>query len=312
MKRGQAAIEFLATYGFVLLVGFFSITSLGLYGVLNPGKFLPDACVLKAGMSCQDSSFYTYDIGNLSYTGMGMIGMKIKNAMPQDITHAYVVIDPADATCGGYFGILASPKIRDTWVSGEEREVKYYLLDFVCSVSADCSSNSTYNTCYDKLHLCADPSPGACVGQQKCPAPYFNVTANTNEAGYACVNDNPAIGVWGDCYKFPSLSSVKYLLCDCVDGNCANKIKSFNCCDSLFASGTHPDLPNSVKEGLVGNPSFCSGYTVANTCPQGNKMDKKSIYDVNFYVYYKTAGSQIFHTKSGHIRVGNQGKTNQI
>jgi len=54
-KRGQAAMEFLMTYGWALLVVLVAIGALAFFGVLNPGQFLPDTCTMPPGISCLES-----------------------------------------------------------------------------------------------------------------------------------------------------------------------------------------------------------------------------------------------------------------
>ena len=53
-KRGQAAMEFLMTYGWALLVVLVAIGALAFFGVLDPGKFLPASCTLFPGLGCND------------------------------------------------------------------------------------------------------------------------------------------------------------------------------------------------------------------------------------------------------------------
>jgi hypothetical protein len=51
-KKAQAAMEFLMTYGWALLVVLVAIGALAFFGVLNPGQFLPSQCAAFAGLSC--------------------------------------------------------------------------------------------------------------------------------------------------------------------------------------------------------------------------------------------------------------------
>ena len=44
MKRGQVALEFIMTYGWAILVVLVAIGALAYFGVLNPGKYLPEKC----------------------------------------------------------------------------------------------------------------------------------------------------------------------------------------------------------------------------------------------------------------------------
>ena len=53
-RRGQAALEFIMTYGWAILVVLVAIGALAYFGVLSPDKFLPAKCTLQAGIACVD------------------------------------------------------------------------------------------------------------------------------------------------------------------------------------------------------------------------------------------------------------------
>lgn len=55
-KKGQAAMEFLMTYGWALLVVLIAIAALAFFGLLNPSRFLPEKCELAPGLTCMDHS----------------------------------------------------------------------------------------------------------------------------------------------------------------------------------------------------------------------------------------------------------------
>lgn len=61
-KKGQAALEFLTTYGWAFLVVLVMIGALAYFGVLDPSRLLPDKCVFGAGIGCQD--FVARDTNN--------------------------------------------------------------------------------------------------------------------------------------------------------------------------------------------------------------------------------------------------------
>ena len=52
MKKGQAAMEFLMTYGWAILVVLAAIGALAYFGILSPDRFLPSKCVITGGFSC--------------------------------------------------------------------------------------------------------------------------------------------------------------------------------------------------------------------------------------------------------------------
>ena len=51
-RKGQAAMEFLMTYGWAILVVLAAIAALAYFGVLSPEKFLPQKCILQPGIAC--------------------------------------------------------------------------------------------------------------------------------------------------------------------------------------------------------------------------------------------------------------------
>lgn len=51
-KKSQAAMEFLMTYGWAILVVLAAIAALAYFGVLSPEKFLPEKCIIQPGIAC--------------------------------------------------------------------------------------------------------------------------------------------------------------------------------------------------------------------------------------------------------------------
>ncbi len=77
-KKGQAAMEFLMTYGWAILVVLVVIGALAYFGVLNPQQFLPKKCLFVTGLVCEDSKFTApADVG----TGQ----IRINNGLGNDI-----------------------------------------------------------------------------------------------------------------------------------------------------------------------------------------------------------------------------------
>jgi hypothetical protein len=59
MKKLQAAMEYLMTYGWAILIIALALGVLYSLGVLNPGRLKPVMCMLPAPFSCQIQSFNT-------------------------------------------------------------------------------------------------------------------------------------------------------------------------------------------------------------------------------------------------------------
>ncbi len=109
-KKSQAAMEFLMTYGWAILVVLAAIGALAYFGVLSPDRFLPEKCTLPSGMACLD----------FRYTGSGF-ELVIQNSAGFDMTNVMVQINgtgcnanatgPTTLTNGqkGTFTVTCSP-----------------------------------------------------------------------------------------------------------------------------------------------------------------------------------------------------------
>ena len=51
-KKGQAAMEFLMTYGWAILAAVIVIGVLAYFGVFSPSKYVPTSCLLSAPFGC--------------------------------------------------------------------------------------------------------------------------------------------------------------------------------------------------------------------------------------------------------------------
>lgn len=80
-KRSQAALEFLMTYGWAILVFLVAIGALAYFGVLSPDNFLPHRCTLPAGIACID-----FEATNFLGPGFGEVYVTIKNGLGYDIS----------------------------------------------------------------------------------------------------------------------------------------------------------------------------------------------------------------------------------
>jgi len=61
-KQAQAATEFLMAYGWAIIIGILAIAALAYLGILNPEGFLPNKCILPAGITCADYRVESYRI----------------------------------------------------------------------------------------------------------------------------------------------------------------------------------------------------------------------------------------------------------
>ena len=74
-RASQAALEFLMTYGWAILVVLVAVGALAYFGVLSPDKFLPAKCTLQSGIACIDHKA----------TATQLI-LRVQNSLGYDIT----------------------------------------------------------------------------------------------------------------------------------------------------------------------------------------------------------------------------------
>jgi hypothetical protein len=89
-RKGQAAMEFIMTYGWAILVVLVAIAALAYFGVLSPGKYLPEKCMPSAGIGC--TSFKATTSG---------IDFVFQNALGKDIV--VTDVETVDPVCTGSF-----------------------------------------------------------------------------------------------------------------------------------------------------------------------------------------------------------------
>ncbi len=62
MKKAQAAMEFLLSYGWAILAIVVVIAALLYFGVVNPGQYLGKRCHFPQGLSCRDTEIVNSDV----------------------------------------------------------------------------------------------------------------------------------------------------------------------------------------------------------------------------------------------------------
>jgi hypothetical protein len=74
-NKGQAALEFMMTYGWAIMVVLGAIGALAYFGILNPGKFTPETCFATSGFSC--SGRPVVGTNNVSFTIINGVGYAV-------------------------------------------------------------------------------------------------------------------------------------------------------------------------------------------------------------------------------------------
>ena len=122
-RKSQAAMEFLMTYGWAILVVLVAIGALAYFGVLSPDRFLPAKCTLPAGIACTD---FRLDSAADSIT------IALRNGLGFDIDP--ITIEVADCT---------SPTTT-TLNNGEEK----LFIATLCGLSGGSKYSGSFNVSY--------------------------------------------------------------------------------------------------------------------------------------------------------------------
>lgn len=112
MKKGQAAMEFLMSYGWAILVVIVVIGALAYFGVLNPSRFLPASCTIAPGMGCDDFKICA------TGTNSGSAKVLIRNGMGTDAGTPTI-------TLGGTSGTVAYETGHTAWDDGTQITVTW-------------------------------------------------------------------------------------------------------------------------------------------------------------------------------------------
>jgi len=95
-RRGQAALEFLMTYGWAILVVLIVIGALAYFGILNPSILLPEKCTLQMGLYCNDHRINANE---------GTITFNFQNGMGKDIIIRSINVTGEVIPGGCYAGV---------------------------------------------------------------------------------------------------------------------------------------------------------------------------------------------------------------
>ncbi len=123
-RKGQAAFEYLVTYGWALLAVLVTLGALAYFGVISPSRWLPDKCDLGAQLVCED-----YEVR----AATGTISLYVRNdfGVPIEVTRASVPsplgdvgsLSPAPVTINaGEKATLDIAGLGDLPVEGEKQE----------------------------------------------------------------------------------------------------------------------------------------------------------------------------------------------
>ncbi len=89
MRRAQAALEFLVTYGWAIMIILVMIGAIGYFGVLNTDRLIPESCNIGAEFSCDD-----FIVRADSSAARSEVSISVTNLLGKTVD-----VDPAHIEC---------------------------------------------------------------------------------------------------------------------------------------------------------------------------------------------------------------------
>ncbi|MEK6947341.1 MAG: hypothetical protein AABX32_07080 [Nanoarchaeota archaeon] len=141
-KRAQAALEFLTTYGWAILVILVMIGTLAYFGILNPSKVLPNRCTFGAEFQCQD-----YQISATANT----LRLRLKNGVGEPISISAITLGSEGSTQYACPGPGNTPALPFSFTSGTVQDFVFNgcnsaLAGLVASEKGKVFLTIAYNT----------------------------------------------------------------------------------------------------------------------------------------------------------------------
>ena len=138
LRKSQAAMEFLMTYGWAILVVLVAIGALAYFGVLSPDRVLPAKCQLPAGIACTD---FKITAGATPTTGT--VDIVLRNGVGFDIGSEDATDDFRVAVTGCTGDYIVT---TDTVELSNGQQKTFQVT--ACSLSAGSKFSGNFNVSY--------------------------------------------------------------------------------------------------------------------------------------------------------------------
>ncbi len=111
-KKAQAAMEFLMTYGWAILVVLVVIGALAYFGVLSPSTLLPEKCTFPVSVNCVDHSVSGSAVTLIMLNGAGR-DMAIRGVTATSDALGATASTPQATTCSTESDLNGIPTVAD-------------------------------------------------------------------------------------------------------------------------------------------------------------------------------------------------------
>lgn len=157
-RSSQAALEFIMTYGWAILVVLIAILTLAYFGVLKPDLFLPNRCSLPAGIACLDYKVEPFQVvlvlQNSQGKGVTLNEVKVSANSQFCANNETLLLNNGEkaiitiSQCNnGYAGQKFNGMINITYTT--EEQLMHIISGVLTAKVAEGSSISSQNICQD-------------------------------------------------------------------------------------------------------------------------------------------------------------------
>ncbi|MBU1975328.1 MAG: hypothetical protein KKG59_02895 [Nanoarchaeota archaeon] len=125
-KKGQAAMEYLSTYGWALMIIIVALAALAYFGVLNPDMFLPEKCNFESGILCDDFMSDIGPPGKVSLMLVNGLGKAIKIDDVSFAVYGAASVTPVECITPDWCDLakgIVSGATESYWKADETREL---------------------------------------------------------------------------------------------------------------------------------------------------------------------------------------------
>jgi hypothetical protein len=97
-RRGQAALEYLVTYGWGILAILVVVGALAYFGLFDPARYLPDRCEFGAQLECVDYQIATTTTAPGAGASHGYVRLQLRNNLGDGVNITRVWAGTSSAT----------------------------------------------------------------------------------------------------------------------------------------------------------------------------------------------------------------------
>ncbi len=115
MKKSQAAMEFLMTYGWAILVVLTAISALAYFGVLDPQRFFPSKCIIDSPeLFCRDQqvSYERYPLVFSPYENIVRLDIKNNAGVSVQLSR-FRIIESQDFSSQAWGNVPGTPIVQN-------------------------------------------------------------------------------------------------------------------------------------------------------------------------------------------------------